>query len=113
MKHLYEQDFYAWTQATAKTLTVGVYAKLPQPSIFRSGYDRQTGLPANLKVENNILSLTRDRQRKHKIGSDASSLLWLGKKLLCGLTPLALLGRNIPIAVVAPKSILMPIPMLM
>jgi len=74
------RDIALWTITQLRD-PVGVYAKLSQPSIFPSGYDRQTGLPANLKVENGILSLTRDRQQKQKIGSDASSLLWLGEKV--------------------------------
>ena len=59
---------------------VGVYAAVPKPSIFPEGYNKQSeNLPANLKVDNSILSLTRDRNKSHKIGSDASSLLWVGK----------------------------------
>lgn len=75
---------------------VGVYVKLPQPSIFPSGYIRQTGLPANLKVKNGILSLTRDRQRQHKIGSDASTLLWLGEKVALRIDSPRLAQANYP-----------------
>lgn len=44
----------------------------------------------NLKIDNGILSLTRDtplvsaqayRNKAHKIGSDASTLLWVGEKV--------------------------------
>ncbi|MBW4597576.1 MAG: DUF4380 domain-containing protein [Brasilonema angustatum HA4187-MV1] len=62
---------------------VGVYAALPQASIFPQGYNRQSEeLPANLKVENGMLSLTRDPKKSHKIGCDASTLLWIGEKVV-------------------------------
>jgi hypothetical protein len=61
---------------------VAVYAALPQPSMFPEGYNKQSEqLPANLKVENGIISLIRDPQKSHKIGCDASTLLWVGKKV--------------------------------
>jgi hypothetical protein len=89
------RDVAVWTITQLRD-PVGVYAKLPQPSIFPSGYDRQTGLPANLKVENHLLSLTRDRQQNHKIGSDASSLLWLGEKVALRIDSPRLAGANYP-----------------
>ncbi|MBW4563657.1 MAG: DUF4380 domain-containing protein [Mojavia pulchra JT2-VF2] len=62
---------------------VAVYAALPQPSIFPQGYNKQSDdLPANLKVENGMLSLTRDPKKSHKLGCDASTLLWVGKKVV-------------------------------
>jgi hypothetical protein len=61
---------------------VAVYAALPQPSIFPEGYNKQSeDLPANLKVDKGMLSLTRDRNQSHKIGCDASTLLWMGEKV--------------------------------
>ncbi|MBW4605001.1 MAG: DUF4380 domain-containing protein [Calothrix sp. FI2-JRJ7] len=61
---------------------VAAYAALPQPSIFPEGYNKQSeNLPANLKVDNGLLSLTRDRNKSHKIGCDASTLLWMGEKV--------------------------------
>lgn len=61
---------------------VSVYAARPQPSIFPEGYNKQSeNLPANLKVDNGLLSLTRDRNKSHKIGCDASILLWMGEKV--------------------------------
>ncbi len=61
-----------------------VLAPLPSPSLFPEGYNRQSGdvLPANLKVENGLVSLTRDPARATKIGTDASRLLWVGKDQL-------------------------------
>jgi hypothetical protein len=47
---------------------VAVYAVLPQPSIFPEGYNKQSeNLPANLKVDNGLLSLARDRNKSHKL----------------------------------------------
>jgi hypothetical protein len=61
---------------------LAVYAALPQPSIFPEGYNKQSeDLPANLKVDNGLLSLTRDRNKSHKIGCDASTLLWMEEKV--------------------------------
>jgi hypothetical protein len=55
-------------------------ASLPEFEQFRDGYYRQSAeLPANLKVENELLSLTRDPKASHKIGTDAGALFWVGK----------------------------------
>lgn len=64
------------------TKLLPVYAALPQPSIFPQGYNKQSeNLPANLKVDNGLLSLRRDRNKSHKIGCDASTLLWMSEKV--------------------------------
>ena len=73
------QQVSVWT-ITQLNEPVSVYAAIPQPSIFPQGYNKQSdNLPANLKIDNGILSLKRDRNEAHKIGSDASTLLWVGK----------------------------------
>lgn len=73
------QQVSVWT-ITQLNEPVSVYAAIPQPSIFAQGYNKQSdNLPANLKVDNGILSLKRDREEAHKIGSDASTLLWVGE----------------------------------
>ncbi|MEA5594713.1 DUF4380 domain-containing protein [Rivularia sp. UHCC 0363] len=73
------QQVSVWTIAQLNE-PVCVYAAIPQNSIFPQGYNQQSDeLPANLKVDNGILSLKRDRNKAHKIGSDASTLLWLGE----------------------------------
>jgi len=60
---------------------VAVYANLPLSEHFREGYTRQSDeLPANLKVDEGVLSLTRDPKTGHKIGTDASTLVWVGKE---------------------------------
>ena len=75
------QQVSVWTIAQLKE-PVSVYAAIPPNSIFTQGYNKQSDdLPANLKVDNGILSLKRDRNKAHKIGSDASTLLWLGENV--------------------------------
>jgi hypothetical protein len=76
---------------------VAVYAALPQPSIFPEGYNKQSeDLAANLKVSNGLLSLTRDRNKSHKIGNDASTLLWMGKKVAVRIDSPRLPGASYP-----------------
>lgn len=59
---------------------VAAFARLPAPSLFPDGYNRQSGdvLPKDLKVEDRWLSLTRDPARSTKIGTDGDALLWVG-----------------------------------
>jgi len=59
---------------------VTAFARLPAASLFPDGYNRQSGdvLPANLKVEDRLLALTRDPARSTKIGTDGDALLWVG-----------------------------------
>jgi len=55
-------------------------ASLPEFERFRGGYYRQSDEPpANLRIENELLSLTRDPKASHKIGTDAGALFWVGK----------------------------------
>lgn len=76
---------------------VKVYAALPQPSIFPEGYNKQSeNLAANLKVNNGLLSLTRDRNKSHKIGSDAGTLLWMGKKVAVRIDSPRVPGASYP-----------------
>jgi Domain of unknown function (DUF4380) len=76
---------------------VAVYAVLPQPSIFSEGYNKQSeNLPANLKVDNGLLSLARDRNKSHKIGCDASTLLWMGEKVAVRIDSPRIPGASYP-----------------
>ena len=76
---------------------VAVYAVLPQPSIFPEEYNKQSeDLPANLKVDNGLLSLTRDRNKSHKIGCDASILLWMGEKVAVRIDSPRVPGASYP-----------------
>jgi hypothetical protein len=76
---------------------VAVYAALPEASIFPEGYNKQSeDLPANLKVDNGLLSLTRDRNKSHKIGCDASTLLWMGEKVAVRIDSPRVSGASYP-----------------
>ncbi|MBU6398768.1 MAG: DUF4380 domain-containing protein [Verrucomicrobia bacterium] len=69
-----------WTITQLKD-PVGAYLPVPEPSRFRAGYDPQSAEPPpSLKVDNGLISLTRDPRRSHKIGSDATTLLWVGDR---------------------------------
>lgn len=58
-----------------------VHLFLPKNTIFSEGYTKQSKqLPAGLKQQGRLLSLTRDSKVSTKIGTDASSLLWIGEK---------------------------------
>lgn len=60
---------------------VGVFAPIPKDTRFAEGFNRQSEqLPANLKFERGLVSLTRNRSGSYKIGTDASVLLWVGEK---------------------------------
>jgi len=70
-------------------------ASLPDFERFREGYYRQSDdLPANLTVENGLLSLARDPKASHKIGTDAGSLFWVGKDSVLRIdSPREILGE--------------------
>ncbi len=59
----------------------GLYAPLPAKSIFKDGYTLlgQTP-PPSLKVEDGVVSLTRNPKAAHKIGLDGDTMLWVGAK---------------------------------
>jgi hypothetical protein len=62
---------------------VGVYLRVPSCSIFTNGCNNQgPALPPSLRVEQGLLSLSRDSKVAYKIGSDAGALLWVGEKTL-------------------------------
>ncbi|MBX2863638.1 MAG: hypothetical protein KTR27_08785 [Leptolyngbyaceae cyanobacterium MAG.088] len=72
------QTVSVWT-ITQLQDPIAIYAPIPQPSIFEDGYIQLTrSLPANLQISDDLLSLTRDPKESHKIGTDASTLLWVG-----------------------------------
>lgn len=55
-----------------------VHFRPPKDSIFAEGYTKQSKqLPAGLKREGRLLSLTRDPNVSTKIGTDASTLFWM------------------------------------
>ena len=59
---------------------MAVYAVLPTPAPASPGYVRLSAeAPPNLVVAGNLLSLTRDPARDHKIGLVSRTLIWIGK----------------------------------
>ena len=69
-----------WTITQLQNPTT-VYMPLPGTSRYPDGYNKQSdALPAKLKVERGLVSLTRDPGNAHKIGSDAGTLLWVGER---------------------------------
>jgi len=74
---------------------VAAYASLPEFERFREGYNRQSDeLPAQLKIENGLLSLNRDPKASHKIGTDAGALFWVGKEAVLRIdAPRGIIGE--------------------
>lgn len=61
----------------------GVYVPVPDPTLFPNGYHAQSEeLPRDIKYKDGLISLTRPRKISTKIGTDASSLLWVGDKFM-------------------------------
>lgn len=59
---------------------VGIYIPVPDPTLFPSGYTSQSSdLPSGLKFSKGLLSLTRSETKSTKIGTDAETLLWVGR----------------------------------
>ncbi len=60
---------------------VAAFASLPDFERFRESYNRQSDeLPSHFKIEEGLLSLTRDPKASHKIGTDAGALFWVGQQ---------------------------------
>lgn len=75
----------------------GVFIPLPRVLKFIDGYNRQSSeLPANLKVENGLISLTRDSKKSTKIGSDAGSMLWVGERMMLRIDSPRAAGADYP-----------------
>ncbi len=69
-----------WTITQLKD-PLGVFIPLPKTSIFAEGYTKQSkDLPADLKREGQLLSMTRSPTVSTKIGTDADALIWIGEK---------------------------------
>jgi hypothetical protein len=89
-----EVGIWVITQLQEPTI---IYAALPKPSIFPEGYNQQSNkLPADLKVKDGILSLTRSATTSHKIGCDSSKLLWVGKEVAMRIDAPRIVGANYP-----------------
>ena len=58
-----------------------IFVPLPKTTIFAEGYSKQSKeLPANLKRDGQVLSMTRSQKVSTKIGTDAGALIWVGEK---------------------------------
>jgi len=71
------QQLGTWVIAQVKD-PQGCYVPVPQPSIFPNGYYQLgTGLPAQFRNTNGVISFTRDPAAAHKLGFDAGMLVWV------------------------------------
>ncbi len=62
---------------------VGVFIPVPEPTLFPSGHHAQSkDLPPDLKFANGLLSLTRPKDKSTKIGTDADTMLWVGRETM-------------------------------
>jgi hypothetical protein len=76
---------------------VAVYAVLPDPPRSGAAYVRMSEeLPANLKVENGLIALTRDPHKNRKIGVRAGTLVWLGRSELLRIDSALVPGARYP-----------------
>lgn len=76
---------------------VAIYALLPDSPRPGTGYVRQSeDLPASLKREDGLLSLTRDPLKNHKIGTLAGTLVWIGPSELVRIDSTLVPGGKYP-----------------
>jgi hypothetical protein len=58
---------------------VGCYVPVPSPSIFTNGYVQLgSGMPAQFRNTNGLISFIRDKGSDHKLGFDAGVIVWVG-----------------------------------
>ena len=85
-----------WVITQAKD-PVAVYAVLPETAHSAAGYVRQSDeLPANFKLEDNLIALTRDPKKNHKIGTLAGTLVWVGRTELLRIDSALVPGGKYP-----------------
>jgi hypothetical protein len=76
---------------------VAIYVLLPAAAHSAAGYVRQSDeLPANFKLENGLIALTRDPKKNHKIGTLAGSLVWVGHTELLRIDSALVPGGKYP-----------------
>ena len=62
---------------------VGVFVPVPEQTLFPSGHHAQSDeLPTDLKFADGLISLSRRPDKSTKIGTDASTLLWVGERTM-------------------------------
>lgn len=85
-----------WTITQLKD-PVRVYAMVPANSLLAGGFNLQSPEPPpSLKVLDRWLSLTRNPKASHKIGLDASGLLWVGEQTMVRIDSPREAGRVYP-----------------
>lgn len=76
---------------------IGVYIPVPRETLFPAGYTSQSGdAPAGLKVLPGIIELQRSGKTSSKIGTDADSLLWVGRQTMLRIDSPRQLHRQYP-----------------
>lgn len=61
----------------------GVFIPVPDPTLFPKGYHAMSNdLPPDLAYKDGLISLTRPKDMATKIGTDAGTLLWVGKETM-------------------------------
>ena len=85
-----------WTITQARD-PVALYAVLPDAPRPDPAYIRQSDeLPASLRIVDNVIALTRDPQKNHKIGALAGTLFWVGQRELLRIDSPLLPGARYP-----------------
>jgi hypothetical protein len=85
-----------WVITQAKD-PVAVYAILPETTHSDAAYVRQSDeLPVNFKLENNLIALTRDPKKNHKVGTMAGTLVWVGRTELLRIDSALVPGGKYP-----------------
>ena len=75
----------------------GVFVPLPQKSIFTNGSTLLfPKTPPSLRAEAGLLSLMRDTKAPYKIGTDAGTLVWVGKNAACRVDAPRAAGAEYP-----------------
>ena len=76
---------------------VAIYAILPETAHSGTGYVLQSDeLPAHFKLENDLIALTRDPKKNHKIGTMAGTLVWVGRTELLRIDSALVPGGKYP-----------------
>jgi hypothetical protein len=76
---------------------VTVAALIPEKSMFKEGYNKQSDvLPLDLSFQPPILTMRRHSKTSHKAGTDASTLLWVGKEQMVRIDSKRLINREYP-----------------
>lgn len=70
------QTVSVWTITQLKDPR-GIFIPVSPESNFESSFIKLRGLPPSLKLNDGVLSLTRDEKASHKIGADSDRMIWI------------------------------------